>query len=140
MCRHNNNRAVNNFNVLMVLLCLAFFWSSQYNIFRWKESGSMSLNNSDKPVEHYECPLTVSKFASASLIGYSSPPTRVSPIAGLQYLLEYQTLVLFVKLNFWFEFETVTQPGFEPGSQGPKAAMLTIELHSIDKCFSYLFS
>ena len=54
------------------------------------------------------------------------------PIAGLQYFLEYHTFVLFVKLNFLFEFETANQPGFEPGSLGPKGAMLTIELHSID--------
>ena len=56
----------------------------------------MSFKDSDKPVEHYERPTIVSKFASVSLSGYLSPPTRVSPFAGLQYLL----LVLFVKLNF----------------------------------------
>ena len=54
------------------------------------------------------------------------------PIAGLGYLLEYYMLVLFVKLDFRFEFETANQPGFEPRSPGPKTAMLTIELHSID--------
>ena len=32
-----------------------------------------------------------------------------------------------------FEFETANQLGFQPGSPGPKAAMLTIELHSSDK-------
>ena len=42
-------------------------------------------------------------------------------------------LVLFMTLNFQFEFETVNQPGFEPGFLGPKAATLTIELHSFDK-------
>ena len=31
-----------------------------------------------------------------------------------------------------FEFETANQPGFEPRSPRPKAAMLTIELHSIE--------
>ena len=41
-------------------------------------------------------------------------------IAGLQYLL-----VLFVTLNFHYEFETTNQPEFEPGSPGPKAARLT---------------
>ena len=52
---------------MIVLLCLAFFWYSQYNIIRWEESGAMSLNNSDKPVKHYERPYINSKFASASL-------------------------------------------------------------------------
>ena len=55
------------------------------------------------------------------------------PIAGLRCLLEYNMLVLFVKLRFQIEFETVNQPEFEPGSQGPKAATLTIEFHSIHK-------
>ena len=46
-------------------------------------------------------------------------------------MLEYYRLVLFVRLNFRFEFETANQPGFEPGSPGPKLAVLTIEiLHS----------
>ena len=36
------------------------------------------------------------------------------------------------KLNFLYEFETANQPEFEPGSVRPKAAMLTIELNSID--------
>ena len=30
-------------------------------------------------------------------------------------------------------FETVNQPGFEPGSRGPKLTLLNIEQHSIDK-------
>ena len=91
----------------MVLLRLAFFWPNRYNIFQqWEELGTMSLDDSDQSVEHYERPKIVSKFASASLNGYLSPPTRVSPIAELQYLLEYHTLVLFVTLNFRFEFKT----------------------------------
>ena len=40
-------------------------------------------------------------------------------------------LVLFVTLNFLFEFETANQEVFEPGSLGMKAAMLTIELHPL---------
>ena len=43
----------------------------------------MSLGDSDKPFEHYEPPKILSKFSSASLSGYLSPSTRVSPIAGL---------------------------------------------------------
>ena len=54
----------------------------------------------------------------------------MSLIAGLQYLLEYHTLVLFVTLNFVFEFGTAIQSGFQPVSLGPKAATLTIEQHS----------
>ena len=42
------------------------------------------------------------------------------------------TLLARVPLNFRLEFETAEQPGFEPGSPKPKAAMPTIELHSID--------
>jgi hypothetical protein len=62
------------------------------------------------------------------------------PIAWLlQYLLEYYMLVLFVTFNFLFEFKTANQPGFELGSLGPKAAKLTIELHSIDR-ISEIFS
>ena len=93
--------------------------------------GTRILHNSDKLGEHYERPKIISKSASASLSGYLSPPTSVSPVAGLQHLLEYHTLVLFVKLNFWFESETANQLGFEPWSPGPKAATLPIELHSI---------
>ena len=40
--------------------------------------------------------------------------------------------IIHKKLNFRLKFETANQLGFEPGSRGPKAAMLTIELHSID--------
>ena len=36
----------------------------------------------------------------------------MSPIAGIQYLLEHYTLVLFMTLNFQLEFETASQPGF----------------------------
>ena len=64
-------------------------------------------------------------------------PTRVSPIAGLQYLLEYHTVVLFVKLYFSFEFETANQPGFEPRTLELKAATLTMELHSIKKLLTF---
>ena len=60
----------------------------------------MSFDNLDKPLEHYEGPQIISKFASASLSGYLSPPARVSSIAGLQSLLEYHTLVLFVNSIF----------------------------------------
>ena len=50
------------------------------------------------------------------------------PIAALLYLLEYYILLLFKKTQiFLFEFETADQPGFEPRSLWPKAAMLTIE-------------
>ena len=63
---------------------------------------------------------------------YLSIPTRMPPIAGLWYLLETICLYYSWKLNFQFEFEIAKQQGFEPGSQGPKAAILTIELHSID--------
>ena len=62
-------------------------------------------------------------FATTNLFIYTY---KDAPIAGLQYL-HYSW-----KLNFQFEFETGNQPGFEPGSPGPKVATLTIELHSID--------
>ena len=60
------------------------------------------------------------------------------PIAELWYLLEYYILVLFVKIHF-FDFERAHQPGFEPRSPGPKAATLTIELHSIDNSRKFLY-
>ena len=47
----------------------------------------------------------------------------MSPIARVPHM----------KLNFLFEFETANQSGFKPRSLGPKGAMLTIELHSIEK-------
>ena len=118
---------------MMVLLRLPFFWFSQYNIFQWQERGTMSLDDSDKPVEQYECLLIISKFVSASLSGFLLPPLKVSPVAG------YSTCKITTRLyNSWhsfflFDFETANQSGFEPGSLVPKAARLTIELHSIDK-------
>ena len=42
-------------------------------------------------------------------------------------------LLLFVTLNFQFEFETANQLGFEPRSSEQKVAIPTIELQSIDK-------
>ena len=45
---------------------------------------------------------------------------------------QFSILFEIVYLHKLFEFETAKQPGFEPGSPGPKAATLTIELHSID--------
>ena len=67
-----------------------------------------------------------SRFASASLSGYLSPTTRVYHIAGLAYLIEDQTLVLFVALKFRFEFKTVKQPELEARSPGRKAGMLIL--------------
>ena len=66
------------------------------------------------------------------------PTYKGAPITGLQCLLEYRTLVLFIKHQFLFEFETVNQPGFETGSPGSKGAMLIIELKSINKYFESL--
>ena len=60
----------------------------------------MSLDDSYKPVEPYERPQIVYKFVSASISGYLSPSTRMSPITGLQYLLEYPMFVLFMKTQF----------------------------------------
>ena len=47
-------------------------------------------------------------------------------------------LVLFSKLNFPFEIKTANQPGFEPGSMGPKATTLNIKLHSIDNILIFI--
>ena len=49
-------------------------------------------------------------------------------------------LVLFVTLNFLFEFKTANQPGFEPGFPGPKETMLTIELPTPLTTFNYFRS
>ena len=51
---------------------------------------------------------------------------------------EYFMLVLFLKLNFQFEFKAANQPGFEPGSPGPKAAIQTIKLHSFDTSCKFM--
>ena len=47
-------------------------------------------------------------------------------------------LALSVTLNFQFEFNTANQLGFEPGSLGPKAGTLTIELHSTGDLLHFL--
>ena len=90
------NRAVNNFNVLMVLLRLAFFWSSQNNIFRWKELGAMSFHDSNKPVEHYERPLIVNKFARVTLSIYLSKTATLPPFTWVTINCK---VVLFLVLN-----------------------------------------
>ena len=54
----------------------------------------------------------------------------VSNIIKNSFLQRYFKLVFLVTLTFQFEFETMNQPGFEPGTSGPQAATLTIELHS----------
>ena len=47
-------------------------------------------------------------------------------------------MVFFVTLNSLLVYETANKVGLEPGSWGPKAAMLTIKLHSIDTYISLL--
>ena len=60
------------------------------------------------------------------------------PIAGLWYLLEYYMLVIFMKTQFSIGLEDSKPAGIlnwiygTNGSTGPKAATLTVELHSID--------
>ena len=60
------------------------FWASQY-IF-YLESQSVSLEDTGKPLSS----VNISRL-SLNI----SPPTRVPPIAGLQYLLKHYMLVLF---------------------------------------------
>ena len=119
----------------MVFLCLANFWASQYNDIQLKQS------------ENKSWPLTVEQCDQSCLPCRTTPnfphiywqvhqyynlsinlsiPLRIPPIAGLRYLLV--CLYYSWKLNFWFEFETASQPGFEPVSLGPKAVKGTIEL------------
>ena len=58
----------------------------------------------------------------------------------LQGYGNYLMLVLFIKpqILIWSEFEKTDQLGFELGSPGPKAAMLTIELHSKKNQLSHI--
>ena len=79
----------------------------------------------------------ISKFVSASLSGYLSPSTRIlSPIVGLEYFKDTTRISHENKIKI--EFETAKQPEFEPGSPGPKNAVLTIKLHSIDE-YTWIF-
>ena len=142
---------MNNFNIQMVLLCLALsckflsqpvwwhmVWRVRAQVLRIRV---YQLSN---VIDH--CHVEQPKFIHIdglvhlyyNLSGYLSPPTRVPLITGWQYLLEYHTIVLFAKTQFSIRIETVNQLGFEPGFPGPKVATLTIELHFID--FGYLLS
>ena len=63
----------------------------------------MNLNDLSKP-------LIISKFLQLHLSGYLSPLTRVSPIAGLWYLLEHHMLVLFESIQSYInqlEFDSI---------------------------------
>ena len=129
----------------MVLLRLENFLTSQCDIIWLKESSTISLDNSVIAITSFElsCHIESLQFSCMkpgqwclhfSLSGYLSPPTRLPPpITGLQYFLEYHRLVLCLKTQFLYEFNTANQPGFKPRSPRPKAATLTIKLHSIDK-------
>ena len=70
----------------------------------------MSLTELDKPV----CIMDV---CNCTLKWLFINTNKGVPIAELQYILEFHTLVLSVKLNFQFEFKTVNQLGFEHRSQ-----------------------
>ena len=71
------------------------------------------------------------KFASGSLSGYLSLPTRVSPHCRDTALARAPHACIIHGTQFLFEFQTANQPGLEPESPGPKRPTLTIELHSI---------
>ena len=75
----------------------------------------------------------VINFAQILIPNFSIIIYKGAPITGLQYLLQYQMLVLFMKWQFSIWIRDSDPAGSEPESPIPKTAMLTIKLHSIDK-------
>ena len=74
------------------ILFLLDFWATQYIISL--QSQSLSLDNSGKPLSSVNA-CSLSPNLQLHLGGYLSLPKTVLPVAGLQYLLQHQTLVLF---------------------------------------------
>ena len=115
----------------MVFLRFENFLASQYDIIRLVESGAMSLDDSVNVIASFEQSYYIESLQffiimSAqwchhfSLSGHLSPPTRVSPITGLQYLLKYHMLVLLVKLTFRFDLRHQTIRDLKPDLQDQK--------------------
>ena len=100
------NRAFNISNSQMFFLPLDF-WESQ----------SVSLDSSGKSLSSENIHRLTPNF-QLQLGGYLSPPSRVPPIAGLQYLLEHHMLVLFESTHSYInqlEFDfIIVLPRFEP--------------------------
>ena len=95
---------------MVLFLSINFSDPASLIFFQWEESGSASmiqvnwLNNvidlamkNDSKFLHIDG--LVHQYYDLSM--YLSILTRMPPIVGVQYLLEYYMLVFFVKTQFW---------------------------------------
>ena len=100
------------------------FWASQYII--RLESQSLSLDDLGKPLSSVNISRPSPNFCNWS--GYSSLPTRLPPIAGLQTLARGTKSICYLyNTTYWFEFnDLLALPGSEPGSPEPKVATLPL--------------
>ena len=94
---------LNNFNILMVVLRLANFWPSQYDDIRLEGLTSWRFDDSSIPVEQFDWFSHVERLHIASYWWtrqlkwlFITTYKWQYRFTGLQYLLEYHTLVLFV--------------------------------------------
>ena len=106
----------------MVLVCLVHFSDLAILIFcLWKESGpeltiqpnhlsnviDLATKNSSK---FHHINGLVRQYYNLKI--YLSMPTKMLPIAGLQYLSEYYMLVLFMTLNFYWIWDSKPDGGW----------------------------
>ena len=134
------NRNCNNFNILMALSVLRISDPASVMLSS-EESQSTILDNSNKQLSSVNHKQIISnllfhsegefhQYFSLSIYQYLQgyhvtwDYNRHCSIIGMYYLSMNNSICLF-------QFKTANQPGFEPGSPGPKVAMLIIELHSI---------
>ena len=106
------NKNCNSFNISMVLINLVHFSDSASLIFfRGKESGpalTIQVNQLSmwsilpcRTTPNFFILIDYSINTTTYVSTYLSIPTRMPSIAGLQYLLEYYMLLLFVKTQFF---------------------------------------
>ena len=116
------------------------FWASQYII--RLESQSICLDDSGTPLSNVNVRRASPNFCNLS--GYLSPPTRLPPIAGSQ-LLARAIVGLYYLYNttYIIDLNSIiyrSSPGFEPGSPGPKAAILPLCYASLTTFTILLFT
>ena len=112
MCRYCNKQSCQQ---VTVLLCLAFSWSS--------------LNNSDKPVEHYERPLIIFKFTSASL----------SYLFIYSYIAGFQLIITLIVRLYYFQFPMMDLSSVWTADPWIHSHTLPSKLSAIDALLNYLF-
>ena len=137
---YKQQNSCNHFNAQMVLLYLES-WTSQWcHLIRGV--GYHEPRQFSEPVEqcdrsfHLEwLQISFILMAMMSLIpplSNLSIPTRLLTITVITIGIaqSYSCIIFVNSISIWIQ--TADQPGFEPGSPGHKAVLLTIELHSID--------